>query len=73
MTEKKEFEIALKVCELISTNDNIDDFITALNESSPEVKAWLIKVLPHEEEQRPTPKQRLAMTQLLLKEKQNDN
>jgi glycine cleavage system H lipoate-binding protein len=68
MTEKKEYEIALKVCELISTNDNIDDFITALNESPPEVKAWLIKVLPHEEEQRPTPKQRLAMTQLLLKE-----
>lgn len=49
MTEKKEYEIALKVCELISTNDNIDDFITALNESPPEVKAWLIKVLPHEE------------------------
>ena len=49
--EKKEFEIALKVCELISTNDNIDDFILALNQAAPEVKAWLIKTLPHKEEQ----------------------
>jgi hypothetical protein len=45
----KEFEIALKVCELMSTNDNIDDFISALNQTSPEVKEWLLKVLPHKE------------------------
>ena len=45
----KEVEIALEVLNLMSKNDDVDDFIKALNQTSPEVKAWLIKVLPHEE------------------------
>lgn len=45
----KEVEIALEILNLMTKNEEVDDFITALNQASPEVKEWLLKVLPHEE------------------------
>lgn len=64
MTKKlSEADIAEKVLNLMFENEEVEDFITALNQSAPEVKAWLQKVLPNEE------KRETLLTN--LKEKQN--
>ena len=50
MTKKlSEADIAEKVLNLMFENEEVEDFITALNQAAPEVKAWLQKVLPNEE------------------------
>lgn len=44
-----EFETAERVLTLMFDNEEVEDFVDALNQD-PEVKAWLLKVLPHEGE-----------------------
>jgi len=48
--EMTELKIVLEILNLMTKNEEVDDFITALNQTSPEVKEWMIKVLPHKEE-----------------------
>jgi glycine cleavage system H lipoate-binding protein len=48
--KQTEYQLAEKVLDIMFDNEEVEGFVAALNED-PEVKAWLLKLLPKEGEQ----------------------
>jgi hypothetical protein len=76
MTKKQDMEDLDRFMDFIKRNPDVRDMLlNALdNAKNKETNnAYIFNPMTDGNTERPTPRQRLAMTQLLLKEKQNGN